>query len=73
MLAVLAGTALLARRIDIAPAIVIVARFTWVYPATYLARLLSRRLRARDPTPSWRAVFVAGFTGVRGAVSLAAA
>jgi CPA1 family monovalent cation:H+ antiporter len=54
-------------------AIVIVARFAWVYPATYLPRLLSKRLRARDPAPSWRATFVIGFTGVRGAVSLAAA
>jgi CPA1 family monovalent cation:H+ antiporter len=54
-------------------AIVIVARFAWVYPATYLPRLLSPRLRKRDPAPSWRATFVIGFTGVRGAVSLAAA
>ncbi|MFZ2159620.1 MAG: Na+/H+ antiporter [Bradyrhizobium sp.] len=54
-------------------AIVIVARFAWVYPATYLPRLMSRRLRARDPMPSWRTVFVVAFTGVRGAVSLAAA
>ena len=53
--------------------IVIVARFAWVYPATYLPRLFSKRLRARDPVPSWRTVFVIAFTGVRGAVSLAAA
>ena len=53
--------------------IIIVARFAWVYPATYLPRLLSKRLRERDPAPSWRATFVVGFTGVRGAVSLAAA
>jgi CPA1 family monovalent cation:H+ antiporter len=53
--------------------IVIVARFAWVYPATYLPRLLSRRTRDRDPSPSWQAVFVVAFTGVRGAVSLAAA
>ena len=33
----------------------------------------SRRLRERDPYPSWRTVFVIAFTGVRGAVSLAAA
>jgi monovalent cation/hydrogen antiporter len=52
--------------------IVIVARFAWVFPATYLPRLLNQRLRARDPT-SWRTVFVIAFTGVRGAVSLAAA
>src|SRR6202171_2677752 len=52
---------------------VIIARFAWVFPATYLPRILSRRLRARDPMPSWRTVFVIAFTGVRGAVSLAAA
>ncbi len=54
-------------------AIIIIARFAWVYPATYLPRLVSRRLRARDPAPSWRTTFVVAFTGVRGAVSLAAA
>jgi NhaP-type Na+/H+ or K+/H+ antiporter len=53
--------------------IVIIARFAWVYPATYLPRLINPRLRARDPMPSWRTVFVIAFTGVRGAVSLAAA
>ena len=53
--------------------IVIVARFAWVYPAIYLPRIWSKRLRARDPSPSWRTVFVVAFTGVRGAVSLAAA
>ena len=54
-------------------AVIIVARFAWVYPAIYLPRLLSPRLRKRDAAPSWRAVFVVAFTGVRGAVSLAAA
>jgi CPA1 family monovalent cation:H+ antiporter len=54
-------------------AIVIVARFVWVYPASYLPRFFSAQLRRRDPYPSWRSVFVIGFTGVRGAVSLAAA
>jgi Na+/H+ antiporter len=63
---ILSATALVA-------VIVIVARFAWVYPATYLPRLMSRRVRERDPAPSWRAVFVVAFTGVRGAVSLAAA
>jgi Na+/H+ antiporter len=53
--------------------IVIVARFAWVFPATYLPRLMSKRTRERDPAPSWRTVFVIAFTGVRGAVSLAAA
>jgi CPA1 family monovalent cation:H+ antiporter len=53
--------------------VIIIARFAWVYPATYLPRLLSKRIRERDAAPSWRATFVVGFTGVRGAVSLAAA
>src|SRR6266849_2045572 len=53
--------------------IIVVARFAWVYPATYLPRLLSKRLRERDPSPPWQWVFVLSFTGVRGAVSLAAA
>jgi monovalent cation/hydrogen antiporter len=52
---------------------VIVARFAWAYPATYLPRLWSKRLRERDPPPPWQWVFVLSFTGVRGAVSLAAA
>jgi Na+/H+ antiporter len=51
---------------------VIVARFAWVFPATYLPRLW-RSLRERDPSPPWQWVFVLAFTGVRGAVSLAAA
>src|SRR6202171_4178524 len=52
--------------------IVVVARFAWVFPATYLPRLLKRG-RERDPSPPWQWVFVLAFTGVRGAVSLAAA
>src|SRR5215217_1246225 len=54
-------------------AIIIVARFAWVYPATYLPRLISKQIRKRDPAPSWQTTFVVAFTGVRGAVSLAAA
>ena len=34
--------------------VIIVARFAWVFPATYLPRILSRRVRERDPSPSWR-------------------
>ena len=54
-------------------AIIIVARFLWVFPATYLPRWLSPRLARRDPSPPWQQVFVLAFTGVRGVVSLAAA
>ena len=54
-------------------AIVIVARFVWIFPATYLPRWLIPPLARRDPSPPWQQVFVLGFTGVRGVVSLAAA
>jgi Na+/H+ antiporter len=54
-------------------AIVIIARFIWVFPATYLPRWLSESLRKRDPAPPWQSPFVLAFTGVRGVVSLAAA
>jgi CPA1 family monovalent cation:H+ antiporter len=52
---------------------VILVRILWVFPATYLPRLLSRRLRERDPYPSWRHVTIIAWTGMRGVVSLAAA
>ncbi len=53
--------------------IVIVARFVWIYPATYLPRWFSPSLRRRDPSPPWQVPFALAFTGVRGVVSLAAA
>ncbi|OYU91412.1 MAG: Na+/H+ antiporter [Bradyrhizobiaceae bacterium PARB1] len=54
-------------------AVIIAARFIWVYAAIYVPRMLSADLRKRDPAPNWRWTFVVAFTGVRGAVSLAAA
>jgi monovalent cation/hydrogen antiporter len=52
---------------------VILTRMAWVFPFTYLPRLLFRRVRERDPSPSWRQPLIVGWTGMRGAVSLAAA
>jgi CPA1 family monovalent cation:H+ antiporter len=63
----------LAIAVIVTTAIVIVARFVWVFPATYLPRWLSPSLRRRDPSPPWQWTFVLSFTGVRGVVSLAAA
>ena len=48
-------------------------RFIWVFPATYLPRMLSRALRERDPLPSWKFPVVVSWAGMRGIVSLAAA
>jgi CPA1 family monovalent cation:H+ antiporter len=53
--------------------VIVIARFAWVYPAIYLPRILNKQLRRRDPSPPWQWPFVIAFTGVRGAVSLAAA
>jgi CPA1 family monovalent cation:H+ antiporter len=55
-------------------AVVIVARIVWIWPGAYLPLWLSPRLREREggyPPP--RTVALAGWCGVRGAVSLAAA
>ncbi len=54
-------------------AIVIAARFIWVFPATYIPRWVSPALAKRDPSPRWQTTFLLSFTGVRGVVSLAAA
>jgi CPA1 family monovalent cation:H+ antiporter len=54
-------------------AIAIIARFVWIFPATYLPRWLSPSLRKRDPSPPWQAPFILSFFGARGVVSLAAA
>jgi CPA1 family monovalent cation:H+ antiporter len=52
--------------------VVVVGRFVWLFPATYLPRLI-RRVRVRDPwpPPSWPTVL--GWAGMRGVVTLATA
>jgi CPA1 family monovalent cation:H+ antiporter len=54
-------------------AVAIAARFAWVYSTTYLPRWLIPPLARRDPSPPWQHPFLIAFTGIRGAVSLAAA
>jgi CPA1 family monovalent cation:H+ antiporter len=53
--------------------LIAIARFIWVFPATYIPRWLSLRLRKRDPSPPWQAPFFLAFTGIRGVDSLAVA
>jgi Na+/H+ antiporter len=52
---------------------VIAARFAWVFASLYLPHLVRARLRGLDPAPSWQAKVVLAWSGMRGAVSLAAA
>jgi CPA1 family monovalent cation:H+ antiporter len=52
--------------------VVIVSRFAYVYPATYLPRRIPS-VRRRDPSPPWTVPTVIGWAGMRGVVSIAAA
>jgi CPA1 family monovalent cation:H+ antiporter len=63
----------LAIAVPLTVAMIVIARFVWVYPATYLPRWLSPALARRDPQPPWQWIFLLAFVGVRGVVSLGAA
>ncbi len=54
-------------------ALVIVVRIAWVYPATYLPRLIWKSINRNEGSPSWKFIFVMSWSGMRGIVSLAAA
>ena len=52
----------------------IVLRLLWMYPGAFFANQIRRRLlHQKEPMPSARAIFVIGWTGMRGVISLAAA
>ena len=53
--------------------LVIVVRFAWVYPATYLPRLIFPSINRREGIPGWNYIFVIAWSGMRGIVSLASA
>ncbi|MFF8941351.1 Na+/H+ antiporter [Streptomyces sp. NPDC014864] len=53
--------------------VVVATRFVWVYPAAFLPRLLSRRIREREENPTWKGAMVTAWAGMRGVVSLAIA
>lgn len=53
--------------------VTILLRLVWFFPGAYLPFGCSRRLRHHEHLPSWQAVFVGGWAGLRGAVTLAAA
>jgi CPA1 family monovalent cation:H+ antiporter len=54
-------------------ATVILVRFAWMIPGTYLYRLFGRGREVRDRTAPWQYVAIVGWSGMRGVVSLAAA
>ena len=55
-------------------ALLILLRILWIFPGAYLANLIRRRiLHQKEKLPPARQIFVAGWTGMRGVISLAAA
>lgn len=53
--------------------LVVAMRYVWVFPATFLPRALSRRIRERETGVTWKAPMIVGWAGMRGVVSLAIA
>jgi Na+/H+ antiporter len=54
-------------------AVVVATRIAWIPVAAYLPRWLFPRIRERDPYPPFAWAFIVSWSGLRGAVSLAAA
>jgi monovalent cation/hydrogen antiporter len=52
--------------------VIVLGRFVWLFPATYLPRLI-RRVRVRDPSPPVSSPIVLAWAGMRGVVTLATA
>jgi len=64
----------LVRYVAIVSGVVIVSRIVWMYPGAYVPRWLDQKLLGKQVKyPPPRHVFVVGWTGMRGGVSLAAA
>lgn len=55
-------------------AFLILLRMIWVYPGAYVSNVIRRHiLHQNEPMPGSRPLFVLGWTGMRGVISLAAA
>ncbi len=63
----------LAKLLSVVLVAVVVGRFVWVFPATYIPRFLFSSIRKKERRPSWQSTFVISWAGMRGAISLAAA
>jgi CPA1 family monovalent cation:H+ antiporter len=55
-------------------ALLIALRVFWTQPGAYISNLIRRRLlHQKEPLPPKRQIFIVGWTGMRGVISLAAA
>jgi CPA1 family monovalent cation:H+ antiporter len=52
---------------------VIIVRIIWVFPSTYVPRMIFKSIRMTEPRPQARMVTLVAWSGMRGVVSLAAA
>lgn len=66
-------TGQLAAFVAVISAAAVLLRLAWIFPATYLPFVWSARVRRNETLPAWQSVAVAGWAGMRGTVTLAAA
>ena len=68
------GSAMAVAKVAISVLVTIVlVRFAWVFGATYLPRLLSRKFRRKNPALPWQQTALIAWIAMRGADSLAGA
>jgi len=53
--------------------VAIFIRLAWVFPGAYLPRMCSKKIRLREINPGRKSIFIVGWSGMRGVVSLASA
>ena len=53
--------------------LIIVIRMIWLFLTTYIPILLSKQFRESPLRPTWKEVFLVGWAGMRGVISLASA
>lgn len=53
--------------------VAILIRLLWVFPGAYLPRICFKKIRMRETRPEEKQVFILGWSGMRGIVSLASA
>jgi len=53
--------------------VAILIRMAWVFPGAYLPRMCSKKIRLREIDPGRKSIFIVGWSGMRGVVSLASA
>lgn len=53
--------------------LIIIIRILWVYPAAFIPRWLFKSIRDTEQKPTWQGIFLIGWSGMRGVVSLASA